>query len=51
MALILLLKTCENLRGRVDRIARVTFRGMYSEVVLIFSDIQCRTDAGSTHKF
>lgn len=28
MSLLLLLKTCSNLRGRSDRIARVTFRGM-----------------------
>lgn len=51
MSLLLLLKTCSNLRGRSDRIARVTFRGMFlrnfldSEAVSVLSAlwrVSCR---------
>ncbi|XP_020629755.1 otoferlin-like isoform X2 [Orbicella faveolata] len=35
MSLLLLLKTCSNLRGRSDRIARVTFRGVTYQTSVI----------------
>ncbi|KAK3744965.1 hypothetical protein QZH41_008488 [Actinostola sp. cb2023] len=35
MALVLLLKTCTNLHGKADRIARVTFRGITYQTIVV----------------